>query len=83
MKLGFLNGSVGKEYACNAGDTRDTGLILGLRGSPGGENGNPLQYSCWENLMDKGAWLGTAHGVTKSQTRLGMQAKNWALSTCL
>ena len=48
MKLGFLNGSLGKEYACNAGDTRDTGLILGLRGSPGGENGSPLQYSCWE-----------------------------------
>ena len=42
----------------NAGDTRDTGLILGLGRSPGGGNGNPLQYSCLENHMDRRAWGG-------------------------
>ena len=39
--------------------------------SPGGENGNPLQYSCMENPMDRGAWWATVHGVAKSQTQLG------------
>jgi len=56
----------GKESACNIGDA---GLILGLRRSPGEGNGNPLQDSCLENPMDRGAWQATAHGVTKSQTR--------------
>ena len=46
------------------------GSIPGLRRSPGGEHGNPLQYSCLENPMDRGAWWTTAHGVTKGQTRL-------------
>ena len=54
---------VGKESACSAGDP---GLIPGLRRSPGGGDGNPLQYSCLENLMDRGAWQATVHGVTKS-----------------
>ena len=45
-------------------------LIPGLRRSPGGENGNPLQYSCLENSMDRGAWWATVHGVAKSGTRL-------------
>ena len=53
--------------ACNVGDL---GLISGLGRSPGEGNGNPLQYSCLENLMDRGAWWATVHGVTKSRTRL-------------
>ena len=57
----------GKESACNAGDL---GLISGLGRSPGTGHGNPLQYSCLENPMDRGAWRATVHGVAKSQTRL-------------
>ena len=49
------------------------GLIPWLGRSPGGENNNPLQYSCLENPMDKGAWQATVHGVTKSRTQLSMQ----------
>ena len=60
--IGFLCSSVGKESACSA---EDPGLIPGLRRSPGEGNGNPLQYSCLENLMDRGAWQGTVHGVTR------------------
>ena len=56
-----------KASACNAGDP---GSIPGLGRSPGEGNGNPLQYSCLENLMDGGAWWATVHGVAKSQTRL-------------
>ena len=55
----------GKESACNAGDTGDTGSIPGSRRSPGGGNGNPLQYSCLENPMDRGAWRATVHGVSE------------------
>ena len=53
-----------------AGDIRDAGLIPGLGRSPGGGHGNPLQYSCLENAMDRGAWWATMHGVAKRQTRL-------------
>ena len=59
----------GKESACNAGDAGDTGSIPGSGRSPGGGNGNPLQYSCLENPIDRGAWWVTVHGVAKSQTR--------------
>ena len=52
----------------NAGDIRDSGLILGLGRSPKGGNGKPLQYSCLENPMDIGAWQAMVHGVTKSWT---------------
>ena len=55
-----------KESACNARDTWDVGLIPGLGRSPGGGHGSPLQYSCWENPMDKGAWRATVHRVVKS-----------------
>ena len=48
----------------------DLGLIPGLGRSPGGGHGNPFQYSCLENPMDRGAWLATVHGAAKSQTRL-------------
>ena len=54
--LGFLDGPMSKELACSAEDTGDVGLIPGLGISPGGENGNPLQYSCLKNSMDRGAW---------------------------
>ena len=54
----------------SAGDIRDTGLIPGSGKSPGGEHGNPLQYSCLENPIEKGAWQATVHGVTKSLTQL-------------
>ena len=60
-----LVGSAGKESACNAGDP---GLIPGLGRSPGERNGYPPQHSSLENSMDRGAWLATVHGVTKSQT---------------
>ena len=63
----------GKESTSNAGDVaRATVSIPGSGRSPGGGNGNPLQYSCLENSMDRGArWApGGVHGVTKSQTRL-------------
>ena len=52
----------------NAGDIRDSGLIPGLGRSPEGGDGNPLQYSCLENPLDRGAWQATVHGVTKGQT---------------
>ena len=53
---------------CFPGGTRDMSLIPGLGRSPEEKNGNPLQYSCLENPMDRGAWWATAHGVTKSWT---------------
>ena len=59
-----------KESACSAGDSGDAGSIPGLGGAPKEGNGNPLQYCCLENPMDKGAWQVTVHGVTKSWTRL-------------
>ena len=58
-------GSDDRESACNAGHL---GSIPGLGRSPGEENDYPLQYSCLENSMDRGAWWATVHGVTKSQT---------------
>ena len=63
---GFLNGSVGKEFAYNAGNTGDTGLIPGSGRSSGEGNGIPLQYSCRENPMDRGAWQATFHEVAES-----------------
>ena len=61
--LGFPGGSEGKAPACNAGDP---GSIPGSGRSPGGGNGNPLQYSCLENLMGREAWWATVHGVAES-----------------
>ena len=60
--LGFLHSSVGKETACNAGDP---GLIPALGRSPAEGNGNPLQYSCLENPMERGAWKAIVHGGHK------------------
>ena len=67
--LGFPGGLDGKESACNAGDL---GLIHRLGRSPVEGNGNPLQYSCLENPMDRGVWWATVHGVTKG---------DWATNT--
>ena len=64
-RRGFPGGSDGKESTCSA---VDLGSIPGLGRSPGGENGNPLQYSCLENSMDRGTWQATVHGVAKSWT---------------
>ena len=60
----------GKEFTSNAGDTGDVGLIPALGRSPGRGHGNPLQYSCLENPMNRGAWRATVQGAAKSQTRL-------------
>ena len=57
-----------KNPPANAGDIIETGLIPGSGRSPGGGNGNPLQYFCLENSMDRGAWRATVHGVAKNQT---------------
>ena len=54
----------------NEGDVRDTGLIPAYGRSPGEGNGNPFQYPCLENLMDRGAWWAAVHGVTKSWAQL-------------
>ena len=69
----FPSGTVVKNLPANAGDTKDSALIPGSGRSPGGGNGNPLQYSCLENPMDRGAWQVTAHGVAKSRARLSRQ----------
>ena len=67
--MGFPGGSYDKESAWNAGDW---GLIPGSGRSPGEGNGKPLQYSCLENSMNRGAWQATVHGVTKSQVQLSV-----------
>ena len=68
--MGFPGGSTGKNLPTNAGDIRDSGSMSRLGRSPGGRNGNPIQYTCLENPMDRGAWQATAHRVAKSQTQL-------------
>ena len=59
-----------KNPSASAGDVRDTNSIPGSGRSSGGGHGNPLQYSCQENPMDRGGWLAIVHGVAKSWTRL-------------
>ena len=59
-----------KNLSANAGNLRDADLISGSGRSPGGGHGNPLQYSCLENPMDRGAWWATVYGAAKSQTQL-------------
>ena len=67
-----------KNLPTNTGDIRDASSIPGLGRSPGGGNGNPLQYSYLENPMDRGAWQATVHGVAKSRTRLSDLARSHA-----
>jgi len=59
-----------KKLPANAGDVRDAGSVLGSGRSPGEGHGNPLQYSCLENLMGRGTWWAIVHRVAKSRTRL-------------
>ena len=59
-----------KILPANAGDARNTTLIPGSGGSPGGVNGNPFQYSCLESPMDRGAWQDTVHEVAKNWIQL-------------
>ena len=65
--MGFPASSTGKESASNTGDSSS---VPGSGRSPGGGHGNPLQYSCLENPMDRGAWWATVHGVAQSRTQL-------------
>ena len=67
LNLKSIGGSDSKESACNAGDP---GSIPGSGRSLGEGNGKPLQYSCLENPMDRGAWQATVHRVAKSRTGL-------------
>ena len=66
--MGFPGGLVIKNLSVNAGATGDTDSISGSGRSPGGGNGNPLQYSCLENPVDRGVWQATVLRVAKSQT---------------
>ena len=81
LKKGFPRGLDGKESACNAGDL---GSIPGLGRSPGEGNGYPFQYSYLENLMDRGAWQATVHGIKKNGTQLSDSLKKkwtWPFAT--
>ena len=62
---GFPSGTSSKEPDCYAGAAGDGGLIPELGRVPGGGHGNPLQYSCLENLIDRGAWQATVHGIIR------------------
>ena len=67
--MGFPGGVTGEKPACQYRlDVTDTGSIPGMGGSPGGRHGNPLQCSCLETLMDRGAWWTAVHGVAQSRT---------------
>ena len=75
--MGIPGGSDGKEFACNTGGL---GSMSRSGRSPGEGNGKPLQYSCLENSMDRGAWRATVQGVTKSWTQLSDQAHQGLVS---
>ena len=79
----WSNGSAGKESTLNSEDAGDLGSIPGfdpwVGKIPGGGNGNPLQYSCRENSMDRGAWWATVHGIMKSRTQLNKHS-SWSMS---
>ena len=64
-----------KNLPANAGDLKDIGSIPGLGSSPGGEHGNPLQYSCLENPMGRGAWQAAVNGIAKTLTLLSLDCK--------
>ena len=77
--MGFPGGSVVKNLPANA---QDKDLTSGLGRSPGGGNGNPLQYSCLENPMDRGHWWAVVHGVTESQTQVSTHTHNYIMLMC-
>ena len=68
LNWSFQGGASGSNTSANAGDVRDMGSIPGSRRFPGEGHGDPLQYSCLENSMDRGIWWATVHEVTKSRT---------------
>ena len=78
--LGLPRRLSGKESACNAGNKRDVSLSPGSGRSLGEGNGNSLQYSCLENLIDRGAWQSAVRGVTKSQIQL---STDWTGYVCV
>ena len=80
LSCGFPGGSEVKASASHAGDP---GSIPGSGRSPGEGNGNPLQYSCLENPMDRKAWWATVHGVPKSRTRLSDFTFTFTLCLCV
>ena len=71
-----------KNLAANAGDVRDPDSIFGSGRSLGGEHGTPLQYSCLENFMDRGAWRPAAHRVAKSWTQLKRLSTHRRTTSC-
>ena len=75
--MGFSGDTMIKNLPASAGDVRDMGSIPGLGRFPGGGHGNPLQYSCLENPMDRGAWWATVHRITKSWTQLSMHIQSY------
>ena len=82
VKRCFLGGTSGKEPTCNAGYVRNVGSILRSGRFPGEGHRNPLQYSCLENPMDRGAWWVTVHRVAKSRTwlkqlRIAQHTHSW------
>ena len=70
LRVGFQVALVAKNWPAKAGDIRDSGSVPGVGRSPGGRHRNPLQCSCRENPMDRGAWRATVHSVAKTQIRL-------------
>ena len=72
--MGFPGGSDGKESACNVGDPCS---IPGLGRSPGEGNGYPLQYSCLENFVDRGAWQAAVHGAAELGTTKQLKRRQW------
>ena len=82
-KMGFLGDTSGKECTCQCGRHRDTGSIPGLGRSPGGGYGNPLQYSCLENPMDRRALWSTVYRVAESRTQLKQWSTHTAEKRCM
>ena len=70
ISTGFPGSTSGKEPDLPTGNARDMGLTPGSERVPGEGHGNPAQYSCFENPMDRGDWWATVHGITQSQTQL-------------
>ena len=82
-RIGFTGGTVVKNLPANAGDERDAGLIFGSGRFPGVGNGNPLQYSCPESSMNRGAWQATIHRVAQSQTGLSTHVCTACTAGCI